>query len=233
MSQKSSSLDIEGKVGSFELPSSLLFYIKDEKMKETVLHHIVDKYQISSQDEVHLVADEKKSKKGAVTIGAMREFIKKISLTPVGPVRLGIIESAESMTTEAANALLKTLEEPPRKALLTLFSKNSKLLSTIKSRCREIEIAEGGDKIEADPEIEKLLLRPFSVQSKFVEEKIKSNGSDELIEKLILEAALRVRREKDGSSTALVKEAFKTKKLIAGNANSRLAIENLLLKFLK
>ena len=123
MSQKSSSLDIEGKVGSFELPSSLLFYIKDEKMKETVLHHIVDKYQISSQDEVHLVADEKKSKKGAVTIGAMREFIKKISLTPVGPVRLGIIESAESMTTEAANALLKTLEEPPRNALLTLFIK--------------------------------------------------------------------------------------------------------------
>jgi DNA polymerase III delta prime subunit len=233
MSDISSSLDIEGKVGSFELPSSLLFYIKNEKIKETVLHYIVDKYQISSQDEVYLVADEKKSKKGAITIGAMREFIKKISLTPVGPVRLGIIESAESMTGEAANALLKTLEEPPRKALLALFSKNAKLLPTIKSRCREVEIAEAGDKIETDPEIEKLLKESFSKQSKFVEEEIKNNGGDELLGKLIVAAALRVRQKKDGSSAKLAKEAFKTKKLIAGNANSRLAIENLLLKFLK
>lgn len=233
MDRNVSSLDIEGKVGSFELPSSLLFYIKSTTIMEAVLHHIVDKYQISSQDEVYLVADEKKSKKGVTTIGAMREFIKKISLTPIGPVRLGIIESAESMTTEAANALLKTLEEPPRKALLTLFSKNSKLLSTIKSRCREMEIAEVGDKIETDPEIEKLLKESFSKQSKYVEEKIKSNGGDELAEKLIVAAALRVRQMRDGDSAKLAKEAFKTKKLIAKNANSRLALENLLLKFLK
>ena len=43
------------------------------------------------------------------------------------------------MTREAANALLKTLEEPPDYAVIILITSNeSKLLATIKSRCMKI-----------------------------------------------------------------------------------------------
>ena len=52
-----------------------------------------------------------------------------------------IIESAESMNEAAANALLKTLEEPSGGILVLLASRPEKLLETIKSRCQEIRFA--------------------------------------------------------------------------------------------
>jgi DNA polymerase-3 subunit delta' len=51
--------------------------------------------------------------------------------------RVVILDSADEMTTGAANALLKELEEPPRNSTLLLIShRPSGLLPTIRSRCR-------------------------------------------------------------------------------------------------
>src|SRR5262252_6938168 len=51
--------------------------------------------------------------------------------------RIVIIDGAEEMNRNAANALLKILEEPPRRALLLLVSHSpALLLPTIRSRCR-------------------------------------------------------------------------------------------------
>ena len=53
--------------------------------------------------------------------------------------RIAIIDSAEDMNRQAANALLKTLEEPPEKALFIIVSHMpGRLLPTIRSRCRMI-----------------------------------------------------------------------------------------------
>ncbi|MFH1259049.1 MAG: DNA polymerase III subunit delta' [Elusimicrobiota bacterium] len=50
-----------------------------------------------------------------------------------------ILDEAETFTTEAANALLKTLEEPPDKVTLILtVERERKLLTTIVSRCQKI-----------------------------------------------------------------------------------------------
>ncbi|NPA53304.1 MAG: DNA polymerase III subunit delta' [Aquificae bacterium] len=50
-----------------------------------------------------------------------------------------IIENAEKMNTEASNALLKTLEEPPENSMIILTTTNqNKLLPTIISRCYKI-----------------------------------------------------------------------------------------------
>ena len=47
-----------------------------------------------------------------------------------------IIDNADTMTTEAQNCLLKTLEEPPEYITIILICSNEdNLLSTIKSRC--------------------------------------------------------------------------------------------------
>jgi DNA polymerase-3 subunit delta' len=65
-----------------------------------------------------------------------------LSLTPAeSEWRVVIIDSADAMNRSAANALLKTLEEPPARALLILISHNpGTLLPTIRSRCSTLRI---------------------------------------------------------------------------------------------
>lgn len=56
-----------------------------------------------------------------------------------GGRRVVIVDTADEMNVNAANALLKLLEEPPSRATLLLVSHQpSKLLPTIRSRCREL-----------------------------------------------------------------------------------------------
>jgi DNA polymerase-3 subunit delta' len=56
--------------------------------------------------------------------------------------RIVIIDGAEEMNRNAANALLKILEEPPRRGLLLLVSHSpGRLLPTIRSRCRHFPLS--------------------------------------------------------------------------------------------
>lgn len=61
--------------------------------------------------------------------------------SPEGNWRVVIVDGAEMMNRHAANALLKMLEEPPRRAALLLVSDNpGRLLPTIRSRCRDLAL---------------------------------------------------------------------------------------------
>lgn len=79
-----------------------------------------------------------KSEKVSLRIEAVRDLIRRLSLKPLQGARLVvIIEDADKMTEEAANALLKTLEEPPAGTLFVLTSAApERLPSTIRSRCQ-------------------------------------------------------------------------------------------------
>lgn len=58
-----------------------------------------------------------------------------------GGWRVALIDSADDMNISAANAVLKTLEEPPEKALLILLSSEpGRLLPTIRSRCMHLPL---------------------------------------------------------------------------------------------
>lgn len=60
--------------------------------------------------------------------------------------RIVIIDSADNMNNAAANALLKLLEEPPAKSIFLLISHcPGRLLATIKSRCRNLNLSELSD----------------------------------------------------------------------------------------
>jgi len=62
--------------------------------------------------------------------------------TTDGGRRVVIVDSVDELTVNAANALLKLLEEPPEDATLLLVSHQpSRLLPTIRSRCRELRCA--------------------------------------------------------------------------------------------
>jgi DNA polymerase-3 subunit delta' len=56
--------------------------------------------------------------------------------------RVVIVDQADELNTNAANALLKSLEEPPARALFLLVtSQPGRLLPTIRSRCRRLDLA--------------------------------------------------------------------------------------------
>lgn len=74
----------------------------------------------------------------SIKIDQVRELQRETALAPYyGQRRVGIIDAAETMTTQAANSLLKTLEEPVGNTVLILLSNaRQQLLDTIISRCR-------------------------------------------------------------------------------------------------
>jgi DNA polymerase-3 subunit delta' len=81
--------------------------------------------------------------KEAIGIGQIRELVDAFSLTSYeGEGKVAVIEPANAMTNNAANSLLKTLEEPSGSALLILVAdRNGRLPATIFSRCQRIDLA--------------------------------------------------------------------------------------------
>jgi DNA polymerase-3 subunit delta' len=70
-------------------------------------------------------------------IRAMTDFLRLTGAE--SPWRVAVVDPADELSTEAANALLKILEEPPPKALILLVSHTpARLLPTIRSRCRRL-----------------------------------------------------------------------------------------------
>jgi DNA polymerase-3 subunit delta' len=74
----------------------------------------------------------------SIKLQQVRNLLAEATLTPnVGPYRVFIVENAERLTREAANALLMMLEEPPHFDLFILTA-TSPLLPTIESRCQAL-----------------------------------------------------------------------------------------------
>ena len=86
---------------------------------------------------------EERAKKAEITIDDIRSGIQFLSLTSANENwRVMVIDSADEMNENAANALLKLLEEPPAHTVIFLISHNmGKLLPTIRSRCRQIMLS--------------------------------------------------------------------------------------------
>ncbi|MEI6221945.1 MAG: DNA polymerase III subunit delta' [bacterium] len=81
--------------------------------------------------------------KKSTGIDQVRALQKSLSLKPFSsPYKFAIIDQAESLNREAANALLKVLEEPPAASLLILITAApAKLLPTIISRVRKLSFS--------------------------------------------------------------------------------------------
>jgi DNA polymerase-3 subunit delta' len=68
-----------------------------------------------------------------------------------GGWRVAIVDTADDMNSNAANALLKMLEEPPGRAMLILLANRpGQLLPTIRSRCQRLDLRPLDDAIVAD-----------------------------------------------------------------------------------
>lgn len=111
----------------------------------------------SNHPDVFFVKPEKEG--GAVKIDNIRDLIKDINLKPYeGRKKFYVVDSADSMTQEASNALLKTLEAPPSDAVIVLIVENLNMLfSTIVSRSQVVRFFPLG--VE---EVQNILIKEYS-----------------------------------------------------------------------
>jgi DNA polymerase-3 subunit delta' len=88
-------------------------------------------------------SDETGKVQKEIGVDAVRRLGHFLRLTPAaGGWRVVIIDSADDLNRNAANALLKLLEEPPKNVLLLLISHSPhRLLPTIRSRCRQLPLS--------------------------------------------------------------------------------------------
>ena len=80
--------------------------------------------------------------RASIGIDQVREIQREAALKPFeGASRCFVFDGAERMTVEAANSLLKTLEEPPPQVLIILLAvQPDALLTTLVSRCRALDL---------------------------------------------------------------------------------------------
>jgi DNA polymerase-3 subunit delta' len=95
----------------------------------------------------------------SIGIDRIRELRRTAALKPFeGRGRVVIIVNVEKMTTEASNALLKILEEPPQGMTMILTTSNmNALLPTIISRCQEVRF-----ELLRDEDIESALISRYN-----------------------------------------------------------------------
>lgn len=100
------------------------------------------RYPVTVPEHADLRWVQKPEDKQSIGIDQVRELIDELSLTSyAGGAKVAVIEPADIMTGDAANSLLKTLEEPSGDALLVLVADRvGRLPATIFSRCQRINV---------------------------------------------------------------------------------------------
>lgn len=108
--------------------------------------------RVAAHEHPDILQLEPESKSRLIVIGedeeeGIRKVVRFISLTPfIGPWKVCVILDADRMNAAAANALLKTLEEPPPSSLLFLLAESPQSLPpTVLSRCQRLAVSAGAD----------------------------------------------------------------------------------------
>lgn len=218
--------------------------VKREAFANTLCHdQAIESFDITV---LSLETDEKSKKtaaKQSIGIEEIKQLQQKLYLKPIrSPQKAIIIHDAQLLTTEAQNALLKVLEEPPEQTIIILTTESVEaLLPTILSRCKIVQLEEKKQEINAEESSEITAfytsLENFSVsQALEYAERIGKSKNDALS---WLEKAIRTIREKylltsTDSVTALIviKHLQDTHTLIkTTNVNVRMALEHTFLSF--
>jgi len=222
-----------------KLAHGYLFWGGDcQEMKNTAFG-LAEFLKISSFDVLYIVPKEGKSD---ISIEQIRKAKRHLSLSAYNSLyKFVIIDNAELMNSEAANALLKTLEEPQGNTILILITPKPELLpKTILSRLQEIRFKPISlNQIYKDflnKDYINLLQKPLNDVFRVIEQISKEETEIFPLldcwlfffrDLLINRSATNQQRD---NFVKTIKEIQKTKDLISTtNINQRLALENLVL----
>ena len=174
--------------------------------------------------------------KKRIGIGQVRKMITFLATKPYSSLhKIVVIEAGDYLTTQAQNALLKTLEEPPEYAFLMIGAKSElSLLPTIVSRCKKVRATVEEVEIEAGELTAGEVLGIGLGDRLTLAQKVAKQDREEVVE--LLEAWIREERAKMVASGNVEKAenlvALGTilEDLEKTNVNLRLALETLFLK---
>lgn len=98
------------------------------------------------------VGPDSEAKSGEIAIGTIRDFTGRESLTPSrADWKVALIDPADRLNPAAANALLKTLEEPAGRTILCLIGERiGQLPATVRSRCQQIAVPIPAESVALD-----------------------------------------------------------------------------------
>ncbi len=112
----------------------------------------VTEENFKTHPDIHWLYPEKKTR--IVSVESVHtKFINPMSQTSfAGGWKVGVLVGADRLNAAGANAFLKTLEEPPSKAVfLLLTDAPEQLLPTIVSRCQRIDLPDAHEHLLVDP----------------------------------------------------------------------------------
>ncbi len=187
-----------------------------------------------------------------IKIEQIRNLRKDACLKPIeARKKVYIIYDADSMTEQASNCLLKTIEEPPKNVIIILIGSNlSSILPTIVSRCQIIKFHESKYAKKAHNEEGSYIDEFLNIENRFSSETlefIKRPKSEQLKTVDLLLTYFRdmlvgtfpvsdpnARIYESGSDPSpeniliLMKELLKSKELLQSNVNSKLVADYIL-----
>ncbi len=122
-------------------------------------------------------------------IDRIRAIIRRLYLKPyTNEWKIFIIEEADTLTEEAQNAFLKTLEEPPLDSVIILMVQQKEvLLETIISRCQVVKFLSGVPKQETESFIKDFILSDEKLEfSEVLAKKIDKNEMNRILDSLLV-----------------------------------------------
>lgn len=192
---------------------------------------------VNHPDLLYFEQDEKLGMKQA------KQIIEFFSLKPYSAKgRVVILEDAGKLTTEAQNALLKTLEEPPEEAIIILGADtDANFLPTILSRCEIVTLKQDTDLVGREPktyevytkDIEELLSQNISDRFEYIEKLKDQEKREEFLRALVTYFYQPLASHSSSGNVEFLKELLQAEEWAASNVNLRGILEYLMLKMPK
>lgn len=216
------------------MPSILVFGSSKENRNKKI-KSILDNIELElNKNNPDLLQIRKLKDKKSIGIKQIRKAITFLTKKPFSHKNKGIIvESADLLTTQAQNALLKTLEEHPKFAYIILSTKTKdSLLTTVISRCKRVRVRELEDIKDIKLNINDLLNEPKGERITRVK-KLAKKEDDRLL--MILQGwVYQLRKNLDSNNPSITaRNIEKINKVLQDleqtNINTKLALETLFL----
>ncbi|MBW6431930.1 hypothetical protein K0A96_01955 [Patescibacteria group bacterium] len=139
--------------------------------------------------------------KDGIKIDQVRDVIEKVNLTPsFSEKKVLLITKLENMGIEAANALLKTLEEPPRDTVILISAKSERVIpETIISRSQVLKL----NKLSQD-QVRDILIKDYPEERVTKVISISGGGLGESLELLSNPAYFKKKKTVFGDAVALI-----------------------------
>lgn len=220
------------------LGHAYLFVGPDDKMKKDFALWLCEQitgWGFENNPNLRFISPDPEATIPTIKIGQIRNVRSFVALKPYSAsAKLVIVENAETINEEAANAFLKTLEEPPAHSLIVLMATKPKAMpTTILSRCEKVFFHSSGfgdsaEHQDAFSDLRKLLRQGISEKIKYAKIVQEEENYAELVNVWL--SAASVRLNKEPSLAPVVRGLLRLSQAVSHpGLNHRLALERFLI----